>query len=65
MDITPAMYKDFQDNQWPKASNLREELGDLYSPNLYLKKYLREQLADMLNDFREERKKHFPEECES
>ena len=49
MDITHEMYQDFLDNHYnPVGINEREESGDLYTPGLYLKKYLTKEVGDLL-----------------
>jgi hypothetical protein len=49
LDITKEMYEDFLDNQYePFGSREKDQNGKIYSPALYLKKYLSEELSRIL-----------------
>jgi hypothetical protein len=58
LDITKEMYDDFIDNYYnPIGSKMKEELsGETYSPALYLKKYLSEEIGKMLTKSYKHRK---------
>jgi hypothetical protein len=51
MDISKKMYEDFMDNVFePIGSRQTDEHGKLYSPALYLKKYLSEEVSRILTN---------------
>jgi len=53
MDISHAMWDKFKDEIYPKVErdDIREEAsGELFSPALYLKKYLSEEIGQRLTD---------------
>lgn len=58
LDITKDMYDEFIENFYnPIGSKEREEKsGDLYSPALYLKKYLSQEVGNMLTKSYQNRK---------
>jgi hypothetical protein len=59
LDITAEMYQDFMENFYePIGSKLKEEKsGETYSPALYLKKHLSEEVGQMLTKSYLNRKK--------
>lgn len=59
LDITKEMYDDYMENFYnPTGSKLTEEKsGEIYSPALYLKKHLSEEVGRMLTNSYLNRKK--------
>lgn len=53
MDISHAMWDKFKEDIYPKVeeNDIREEAsGELFSPALYLKKYISEEVGQRLTD---------------